>query len=128
MQSLVFSRFPEALKLVALALQTNGIRFASLTGGKVRQNRLATTRHGVTVDGGLTNKSVSFMSQAVRAALQQFIEDADTRVFLLSHRAGAAGLTLTRASHGAVLTNSGKGLALPLSASSKPPKPSTLVL
>ncbi|KDD72624.1 hypothetical protein H632_c3113p1 [Helicosporidium sp. ATCC 50920] len=36
---------------------------------------------------------------AVRRALQAFNEDDETRVLLLSHRTGAAGLTLVRASH-----------------------------
>lgn len=70
-KSLVFSQFPDALKLVALALQTNGIKFVQLLGGR----------------------------QAARKAVAAFREDDDVRVFLLSHRAGAAGLTLVRANH-----------------------------
>lgn len=68
---LIFSQFPDALKLVALALQTNGIRFVQLLGGR----------------------------QAARRAVQAFRDDDEARVFLLSHRVGAAGLTLVRANH-----------------------------
>ncbi|GAB4816117.1 hypothetical protein N2152v2_003163 [Parachlorella kessleri] len=68
---LVFSQFPDALKVLARALDVNGVRHVQLAGSK----------------------------QAVREALKAFNDDEDVRVFLLSHRAGATGLTLVRASH-----------------------------
>lgn len=70
-KSLVFSQFPDALKMVAMALQTNAIRFVQLLGGR----------------------------QAARRAVAAFRDDDEVRVFLLSHKAGAQGLTLVRASH-----------------------------
>lgn len=73
-KSLVFSQHPAALQLVSLALKANGIRHASLgVGGRG--------------------------TVAARDAVSAFRECDDVRVFLLSHRAGAAGLTLTRANH-----------------------------
>lgn len=70
-KSLVFSQFPEALKLVSMALKTNDIKHVQLIGGR----------------------------KAVSNAVTQFHDDDDVRVFLLSHRAGAQGLTLVRANH-----------------------------
>ncbi|KAL6782339.1 hypothetical protein ACKKBG_A06415 [Auxenochlorella protothecoides x Auxenochlorella symbiontica] len=70
-KSLVFSQHVAALDLVALALQTNGIKHVALVGGR----------------------------GTVRKAIADFRDDDEVRVFLLSHRAGAAGLTLVRANH-----------------------------
>lgn len=71
-KSLVFSQHVRALELVGLALQANGVRHAALTGGG---------------------------RGAARRGLSSFRDDDGVRVFLLSHRAGAAGLTLVRANH-----------------------------
>lgn len=70
-KSLVFSQWPEALALAGKALDVAGLRHVSLTGGR----------------------------SAVRKAIKSFAEDDNVRVFLLSMRSGAAGLTLTRANH-----------------------------
>ena len=40
-----------------------------------------------------------YSTQATRKALERFRDEDATRVFLLSHRAGAQGLTLVRANH-----------------------------
>jgi len=68
---LVFSQYPEALHLIKSALQVEGVGLVELLGG----------RKG--------------MGRAVKA----FLQDDSARVFLLSHRAGAQGLTLVRANH-----------------------------
>lgn len=178
-KALIFSQFPEALKLVALALQTNGIKFVQLLGGRQavsepgsrRQLLLsscelsmlcssATLRlyhtwalsslpaslpaflptrlpnhpparlnpplfahplawppphptHGnlpthligpnptPTLVPTLPVASPPLHCPALQArkAVAAFREDEEVRVFLLSHRAGAAGLTLVRANH-----------------------------
>lgn len=70
-KSLVFSQFPEALKLVGRALHVNGVGHVMLTGTR----------------------------KTCRTIIQRFENEADVRVFLLPMRTAAAGLTLTRASH-----------------------------
>ncbi len=70
-KSLIFSQFPEALKLIARALDVNSVKHVMLTGGR----------------------------RAARAIIQSFEHDDDVRVFLLPMKTAAAGLTLTRASH-----------------------------
>jgi E3 ubiquitin-protein ligase SHPRH len=72
-KALVFSTFPEALRLVGTALKANGIAHVELLGGG--------------------------RGRAAKDALNAFREHDDVRVFLLSHRAGAQGLTLVRANH-----------------------------
>ncbi|GFR52459.1 hypothetical protein Agub_g15034 [Astrephomene gubernaculifera] len=69
-KSLVFSQWPEALQIVERGLQLNGIRCVTLESG----------RRG-------------------RSAVKAFLNDDSCRVFLLSLRQGAAGLTLVRANH-----------------------------
>jgi len=70
-KSLVFSQFPEALKLLGKALKLNGLSFVELETGRKSKKR----------------------------ALQVFKNDPECRVFLLSLRAGGAGLTLVTANH-----------------------------
>eukprot|EP00891_Asterochloris_glomerata_P005983 jgi/Astpho2/5983/Aster-x1340 len=69
-KSLVFSQFPDALELVARALRINGFDAAQLS-----------TR------------------QKSKAVLTKFEKNDGCKVFLLSLRKGAAGLTLIRANH-----------------------------
>lgn len=71
-KSLVFSQFPEALALVGRALQDNGLRHVKLEAGRKNHHR---------------------------RALETFNTDPECRVFLLSLRAGGAGLTLVAASN-----------------------------
>jgi len=71
-KSLVFSQFPEALGLLARALQANGLRYARLEAGR---------------------------KGAQNSALDVFGTDPECRVFLLSLRVGGAGLTLVAANH-----------------------------
>ena len=70
-KSLIFSQFPEALKLVGRALHVNGVGHVMLSGTR----------------------------KACRTIIQQFENQPDVRVFLLPMRTAAAGLTLTRANH-----------------------------
>ncbi|KAF5839332.1 P-loop containing nucleoside triphosphate hydrolase protein [Dunaliella salina] len=74
-KSLVFSQFPDALKLVGRALSVNGL-------GHVSLNRTRRRAKG-----------------SARDAVARFKNDPDVRVFLLSLQHGAAGLTLCRANH-----------------------------
>lgn len=69
-KSLVFSQYPDALKLVGKALSVNNIAWVELKGG-------------------------SKASTAVR----DFENKEEVRVFLLPHKVGASGLTLNRANH-----------------------------
>ncbi|BDA50767.1 probable E3 ubiquitin-protein ligase SHPRH [Coccomyxa sp. Obi] len=75
-KSLVFSQWPAALLMVskALAIQKPPIKHVSLTGVKHR-------------------------GQGPREVIRQFQSSPDVRVFLLTRGQGAAGLTLTQASH-----------------------------
>ncbi|CAL8465161.1 g4696 [Coccomyxa elongata] len=75
-KSLVFSQWPAALLMVskALAIQKPPIKHVSLTGIKHR-------------------------GQGPREVIRQFQSSPDVRVFLLTRGQGAAGLTLTQASH-----------------------------
>ena len=68
---LVFSQFPEALKVVRRALMMNDVRYVELTANKRDCDR----------------------------ALKIFHTDDSVKVLLLSLRRGAQGLTLTRANH-----------------------------
>lgn len=68
---LVFSQFPNALRTLRRALQSESIGFEELSGGK----------------------------EGMRKAMQGFLGDDSKRVFLLSLQAGAQGLTLVRANH-----------------------------
>eukprot|EP00775_Hariotina_reticulata_P011459 gene11459-11605_t len=74
-KALVFSQFPEVLALASKALDVVQVKHVSLGLGGGKDRRLA-----------------------VRSAIKSFTEDPDVAVFLLSLKAGAAGLTLTAAS------------------------------
>jgi len=74
-KSLVFSQFPDALKLVGRALKVNGLGHVSLNQTRRRAKGSA------------------------RDAVARFKNDPNVRVFLLSLQHGAAGLTLVRANH-----------------------------
>ncbi|GLC48768.1 hypothetical protein PLESTB_000145900 [Pleodorina starrii] len=69
-KSLVFSQWSDALQIVERGLRTNNIGYVSLETGR-----------------------------RMRAAMSAFLNDDSCRVFLLSLRQGAAGLTLVRANH-----------------------------
>ncbi|KAL0047258.1 hypothetical protein WJX82_010979 [Trebouxia sp. C0006] len=69
-KSLVFSQYPDALKLVGKALNVNNISWVELKGGS-----------------------------KASAAIREFETKEEVRVFLLPHKVGASGLTLNRANH-----------------------------
>ncbi|KAL0039084.1 hypothetical protein WJX77_007371 [Trebouxia sp. C0004] len=69
-KSLVFSQYPDALKLVGKALHVNNISWVELKGGS-----------------------------KASAAIREFETKEEVRVFLLPHKVGASGLTLNRANH-----------------------------
>eukprot|EP00878_Enallax_costatus_P004389 GHUV01004626.1.p1 GENE.GHUV01004626.1~~GHUV01004626.1.p1 ORF type:complete len:398 (+),score=170.97 GHUV01004626.1:180-1196(+) len=74
-KALVFSQFPDALVLASKALDVLQIKHVSLGLGGGKDRRMAT-----------------------RTAVKQFNEHDEVCIFLLSQRAGSAGLTLTVAS------------------------------
>jgi E3 ubiquitin-protein ligase SHPRH len=108
-KSLVFSLYPEALRLVAVALRQNGLAHVELLGGGravrgcdavLSAPAAAAAAAAAAVPAGLTlitRRRPS--SQGAKKAIQEFRENDEARVFLLSHRAGAQGLTLVRANN-----------------------------
>jgi superfamily II DNA or RNA helicase len=72
-KALVFSQFTSMLQLIRTALGERGIPYLYLDGSVAAEDR--------------------------RASVQQFQEEEDTRVFLISLKAGGVGLTLTAADY-----------------------------
>ena len=72
-KALVFSQFTSMLQLIRVALEEKGIPYLYLDGSVPAEER--------------------------RRAVQQFQEEEDTRVFLISLKAGGVGLTLTAADY-----------------------------
>ncbi len=72
-KALVFSQFTSMLRLIRQALEEKGIPYLYLDG--------------------------SVPAEARRRAVQQFQEEEDTRIFLISLKAGGVGLTLTAADY-----------------------------
>ncbi len=72
-KALVFSQFTSMLKLIRQALEEKGIPYLYLDGSVPAEDR--------------------------RRAVQQFQEEEDTRIFLISLKAGGVGLTLTAADY-----------------------------
>ncbi|KAK9830399.1 hypothetical protein WJX72_011536 [[Myrmecia] bisecta] len=86
-KSLVFSQFPLALQLVAKALAVNNIGFSQLGTGRSNENRTALSTFIDGVKKEDPRKEDDKKGQR------------EVHVFLLSLKAGAAGLTLVRANH-----------------------------
>ena len=72
-KALVFSQFTSMLQLIRVALEEKGVPYLYLDG--------------------------SVPAEARKRAVQQFQEEEDTRVFLISLKAGGVGLTLTAADY-----------------------------
>jgi non-specific serine/threonine protein kinase len=72
-KALVFSQFTSMLRLIRQALEEKGIPYLYLDGSVPAEGR--------------------------RRAVQQFQEEEDTRIFLISLKAGGVGLTLTAADY-----------------------------
>jgi non-specific serine/threonine protein kinase len=72
-KALVFSQFTSMLRLIRAALEERGIPYLYLDGSVPAEER--------------------------RRAVQQFQEEDDTRIFLISLKAGGVGLTLTAADY-----------------------------
>jgi non-specific serine/threonine protein kinase len=72
-KALVFSQFTSMLRLIRAALEERGIPYLYLDGSVPAEER--------------------------RRAVQQFQEEEDTRIFLISLKAGGVGLTLTAADY-----------------------------
>jgi len=72
-KALIFSQFTSMLELIRAALSERGIPYLYLDGSVAAEDR--------------------------RQSVQQFQEDEDTRVFLISLKAGGVGLTLTAADY-----------------------------
>jgi non-specific serine/threonine protein kinase len=72
-KALVFSQFTSMLKLIRAALEEKGIPYLYLDGSVAAEDR--------------------------KRAVAQFQEEEDTRIFLISLKAGGVGLTLTAADY-----------------------------